>query len=183
MAIWLLMCQVCFITAVIIVFAVIRLFSAQIRTWFDVYYIAGGYLWYLFSKNYFRGDILHGPLHLVHHDWPCHYFYYYRASKVRRNEKRSLKRFEGYRKCSIRTSFWNINILVSSTKTKLCNNLENSLFALHQFKAQTFCKMTKPPSSSSQGGLSLSQRLNFLSSDGNTWKVAVWGDKLNLSEI
>ena len=155
------MCQVCFITAVITVFAVTRLFSAQIRTWFDVFYIAGGYLWYLFSKNYFREDILYGPLHPVHYDRPCHYLNDHRASKVRKNAKRSFKRVEGYGKCSIRTSFWNINILVSSTKTKLCNSLENSLFALHQFKAQTFCKMTKPPFSSSQGGLSLSQRLNF----------------------
>ena len=45
------MCQVCFITAVITVFAVTRLFSAQIRTWFDVYYIAGGYLWYFSVKT------------------------------------------------------------------------------------------------------------------------------------
>ena len=113
------------------------------------------------SQNYFREDFLHGPVHSVHHDRPCHHFYYYRASKVRRNEMRSLKRFRGYQKWSIRTSFWNINILVSSTKTKLCNNLENSLFALHQFKAQTFCKMTKPPHRASQDGLCLPTKVEF----------------------
>ena len=126
-----------------------------------------------FSQNYFREDFLHGPLHFVHHDWPCHHFYYYRASKVRMNVKRSLKTFGGYQKWSNRTSFWNINILASSNKTKFCNILENSLFALRQFKAQTYCKMTKPPSSSSQGGLSFSQRLSFLSSDSKTRKVEV----------
>ena len=50
------------------------------------------------NKYYFREDFLHGPLHFVHHDRPCHYLNDHRASKVRKDEMRSLKRFRAYQK-------------------------------------------------------------------------------------
>ena len=153
------------------VFAVTRLFSAQIRTWFDVYYIAGGYLWYFSVKT-----ISEKTFYMVL------YTLYIMIGLAITSTIIELVRWGG-----MKWGVWKDLEVIRSDQ--LGQVSEISIFWFHQIrpscaiiwrtpylrstssKLRHFAKWPNLPTEPLRMDYVSQQRLNFLSSDGNTRRV------------